>query len=138
MPPTSAPVLLTSTTPGRRHDGTVYEGYRDPLALMLLRHAADRPGALAPRTTSKRSPTRNSTNGWRHRSGPGSLGVGPGDRVAVRLPNSVGFLSVALGCLWLGVPFVPISIDDPARRVEQILNDSDPRLVVALEATECH
>ena len=27
--------------------GTEYEGYRDPLALALLRHAAARPGALA-------------------------------------------------------------------------------------------
>jgi amino acid adenylation domain-containing protein len=54
--------------------------------------------------------------------------------VAVRLPNSVDFLSVALACLWVGAPFVPISIDDPARRVEQILTDNDPSLVVVVEA----
>jgi D-alanine--poly(phosphoribitol) ligase subunit 1 len=134
---------LTSTGPGVEHDVMTepgYEGYHDPLALMLLRHAADRPGALCAKDDVEAltyaqlydQVAATAAGLW-------SLGVRPGDRVAVRLPNSVGFLSVALGCLWLGAPFVPISIDDPASRVEQILNDNDPALVVDLgrdDATE--
>jgi len=101
---------------------------------MLLRHALDRPGALAAQddvealTYAQLYESVAATA-----AGLSSLGVGPGDRVAVRLPNSVRFLSVTMACLWLGVPFVPISVDDPARRVEQILHDNDPSLIVALE-----
>jgi amino acid adenylation domain-containing protein len=114
--------------------GRGYEGYRDPLALMLLRHVVDRPTAVAAKDdeeslTYAQLYERVAATA----AGLSSLGVRPGERVALRLPNSVRFLSVALGCLWLGVPFVPISIDDPARRVEQILNDNDPSLIVALE-----
>ena len=112
--------------------GTEYEGHRDPLAMALLRHAAARPGALSAQDDSEAL-----TYAQLHdrvaatAAGLSSLGVGPGDRVALRLPNSVGFLTVALACLWLGAPFVPISVDDPARRVEQILTDCGPSLVVA-------
>ena len=111
-----------------------YEGYRDPLALTLLRHVVDRPDALAAKDDAE-----GLTYAQLYErvaaiaAGLSSLGVGPGDRVAVRLPNSVQFLSVAMACLWLGVPFVPISVDDPARRVQQILTDSEPALVVTLE-----
>ena len=113
--------------------GTEYEGYRDPLTLALLRHAAARPGAVAAKDdvetcTYAQLLERVAATA----AGLSSLGVGPGDRVALRLPNSVGFLTVALACLWLGVPFVPISVDDPARRVEQLLADCGPSLVVAL------
>src|ERR1700722_14666007 len=107
------------------------EGHRDPLALILLRHAVDRPGALAAKDDGEAL-----TYADLHErvaataAGLWSFGVRPGDRVAVQLQNSVGFLSVARACLWLGAPFVPISTDDPVRRVEQILTDNDPSLVV--------
>ena len=108
-----------------------YEGYGDPLALILLRHALERPGSLAAQDDMERLTYAElyervaATAG-----GLWSFGVRPGDRVALRLSNSVGFLSVALACLWLGAPFVPISIDDPEGRVEQILTDNDPALAV--------
>jgi len=114
--------------------GTQYEGFLDPLALILLRHAVDRPEALSAKDdvealTYAQLYERVTATA----AGLSALGVGVGDRVAVRLPNSVQFVSVALACLWLGVSFVPISVDDPVRRVEQILVDSDPSLMVALE-----
>lgn len=114
-----------------------YDWYRDPLALTLLRHVVDRPDALAAKDDSE-----GLTYAQLYErvaalaSGLSSLGVSPGDRVAVRLPNSVQFLSVAMACLWLGVPFVPISVDDPARRVQQILIDSEPALFVTLDGDE--
>ena len=114
-----------------------YDWYRDPLALTLLRHAIDRPDAVA-----AKDDVESLTYAQLYErvtsiaAGLSSFGVDPDDRVAMRLPNSVQFLSVALACLWLGAPFVPISVDDPTRRVQQILTDSAPSLVVALEGDE--
>jgi amino acid adenylation domain-containing protein len=111
-----------------------YEGYRDPLALTLLRHAVDRPRAPAAQDDDE---TLTYAQLYERvaatAAGLCSLGVGSGDRVAIRLPNSVPFLSVALACLWRGAPFVPISVDDPTGRVERILTDNDPALLVSLD-----
>jgi amino acid adenylation domain-containing protein len=64
-------------------------------------------------------------------SGLSSLGVAPYDRVAILLPNSADFVITALGCLWLGAAFVPLSVDDPPARLAAILSDVDPAIVVA-------
>lgn len=63
-------------------------------------------------------------------AGLSSVGVGPGDRVALYLPNSAAFVIVALACLWVGAPFVPLSVEDPPDRVTRVLADCDPTLVV--------
>ena len=131
------PRLLLEAQPDGQTEmmtGTDYEGYLDPLDLVLLRHALHHPGSLSAKDdvealTYAQLYERVAATA----AGLASLGVVAGDRVAVRLPNSVRFVSVTLACLWLGVAFVPISVDDPVRRVEQILTDSDPSLVVALE-----
>lgn len=64
-------------------------------------------------------------------AGLGGLGIEPGDRVAILLPNSTAFVVVALGCLWIGAPFVPLSVDDPPARLERTVEDCDPSLIVA-------
>jgi non-ribosomal peptide synthetase-like protein len=49
-------------------------------------------------------------------------GVGPGDRVGVRIPSGTADLYVAiLGVLRSGAAYVPVDADDPAARAEQIL-----------------
>jgi len=64
-------------------------------------------------------------------SGLTAFGVVPGDRVALEMTNSAAFLTVALGCLWIGAAFVPLSMNDPPARVGRILDDSHPKLVVS-------
>ena len=63
-------------------------------------------------------------------AGLSALGVTPGDRVALRIPNSAGFVAAALGCLSIGAPFVPLAADDPPARHARILESSAPRLSV--------
>jgi len=63
-------------------------------------------------------------------SGLAAYGLVPGDRVAIDLGNSAAFVTVALGCLWLGAPFVPLSPMDPHGRIARIMADCEPSLVV--------
>ena len=63
-------------------------------------------------------------------------GVGPGDRIALQLPNSVDFLVSALACLWVGAIFVPLAATDPPVRVAGVVDDCDPALVLASPAIE--
>jgi amino acid adenylation domain-containing protein len=67
-------------------------------------------------------------------AGLSAVGVQPGERVALCLGNSVDFVNVTLGCLWLGAAFVPLSPDDPPARLERILNDCEPRVIVSTSA----
>ncbi|MEB4210069.1 amino acid adenylation domain-containing protein [Mycobacterium sp. 94-17] len=61
-------------------------------------------------------------------------GVGPGERVALLIGNSVDFVVAALGCLWAGVTFVPLAIGDPELRRAQILADCRPAQVITADA----
>lgn len=63
------------------------------------------------------------------------LGVVPGDRVALQLPNSVDFLVAALACLWVGAIFVPLAVTDPPARVAGIVADCAPAVVLRNAAT---
>jgi amino acid adenylation domain-containing protein len=106
-------------------------GHRHDSLALILRHAADRPAAPAAKDDAEAL-----TYGQlRERavafaSGLSALGVGPGDRVALWLPNSVAFVAAALGCLWIGASFVPLSVDDPPARLARIVDDSDPKIIV--------
>jgi D-alanine--poly(phosphoribitol) ligase subunit 1 len=65
-------------------------------------------------------------------TGMAGRGVEEGDRVALLLPNSVEFVVAALASLWIGAIFVPLSITDPEARLDTIVGDCDPALVVTL------
>ncbi|WP_372509535.1 Pls/PosA family non-ribosomal peptide synthetase [Streptomyces humicola] len=55
----------------------------------------------------------------------GSDGVGPGDRVGVRVPSGTVDLYVAiLGILCAGAAYVPVDVDDPDERAEMIWEDA--------------
>ena len=62
--------------------------------------------------------------------GLGTRGVGQGDRVALHLPNSVDFVVAALATMWVGALFVPLAVTDPEARVEAIVADCDPVIVI--------
>jgi amino acid adenylation domain-containing protein len=66
-------------------------------------------------------------------SGLRRLGVEPDDRVVVHLPNSVSWLTVALGCMWVGAAFVPLPSDDPPSRLRGIVQDCAPKLAVTTD-----
>ncbi len=58
-------------------------------------------------------------------------GVGPGDRVGVRVPSGKADLYVAiLGVLASGAAYVPVDADDPDARAEQIFADAGVCAVV--------
>jgi len=57
-------------------------------------------------------------------------GVNEGDRVALLIPNSVDFIVAALASLWVGAIFVPLAITDPPSRLETIVADCTPALVI--------
>ena len=59
-------------------------------------------------------------------------GVRGGDRVGLHLANSVDFLVSTLSCMWVGAIFVPLAHADPVSRIEEIITDSEPAVVLAL------
>ena len=62
-----------------------------------------------------------------------ALGLEPGDKVAVQLPNVVEFLLAYFGCLKAGLVMVPLNPLLTAREVGYHLQDSDARLIVTLD-----
>ncbi|MBP0456548.1 non-ribosomal peptide synthetase [Streptomyces montanisoli] len=62
-----------------------------------------------------------------------SSGVGPGDVVAVLLPRSTESVACLLGVLKAGAVYAPVDRDLPDGRVQAVLDDAAPRLVLATE-----
>jgi amino acid adenylation domain-containing protein len=58
-------------------------------------------------------------------------GVGPGALVAVMLDRSTDIVTTLLAVLKTGAGYVPIAVDDPARRIAHVLADSAAPIVVA-------
>ena len=65
-----------------------------------------------------------------------ACGVGPGDRVAVRIEKSVDAVLLYLACLRLGAVFVPGNPAGTAPEFEHVLRDSQPRLAVVAPQEE--
>ncbi len=57
-------------------------------------------------------------------------GLSAGDRVALFIPNSVDFVTMALACLWVGAVFVPLAVTDPLSRLEKVIADCAPVLII--------
>jgi len=62
-------------------------------------------------------------------------GVGQGDRVAIVLPNGVGFCVALFGALRAGAVAVPVGLGAVAREVAELLADARPAAVVAEPGT---
>ncbi|MGW1193057.1 amino acid adenylation domain-containing protein [Streptomyces sp. NPDC002559] len=60
-------------------------------------------------------------------------GVGPEDRVALVLPRSVDLTTALLAVMTSGGAYVPVDPNHPADRIEYMVSDSAPALVVTLE-----
>jgi long-chain acyl-CoA synthetase len=63
-------------------------------------------------------------------SGYAALGLTPGDRVAVQLPNGLNWLRAALGALRAGLAVVPVNTAYTDRELEYVLTDSGAALLV--------
>ncbi len=103
-----------------------------PLLDALLRHARDRPHDPAALDTTRsldwaglRAEVEASAGGL------AALGVGPGDRVGLHLPNSVDFLVVVLATWWRGATFIPLDFSSPPARIATLIADCEPALVVS-------
>jgi len=60
-------------------------------------------------------------------------GIGPGERVGVRIPSGTAELYIAiLGIIHAGAAYVPVDADDPDARAEQIWEDSAAAAVVGI------
>jgi long-chain acyl-CoA synthetase len=60
-----------------------------------------------------------------------SLGVGPGDHIAVMLPNHRSFFEVTMGALESGVIVVPVNAHLAAEEVAHVLADSDAKTFIS-------
>ena len=59
-------------------------------------------------------------------------GVGPGDRVGIRLPSGTADLYLGiLGVLAAGAAYVPVDLDDPAERAELVFAEAGVAAVLA-------
>lgn len=63
-------------------------------------------------------------------------GVGPGDRVGLRLPTSVDFVIAFFGALRAGAVVVPLSPQVPGPELEKLLTHSGAKVVVQRDADE--
>ena len=61
-------------------------------------------------------------------------GLEPGDRLAVQLPNRLEFIDLFLACVQSGVVLVPINVLYREREIAHIVEDAEPKLIVATEA----
>nr|ARU08074.1 MlcL [uncultured bacterium] len=64
-----------------------------------------------------------------------SLGCGPEDRVALLLPRSADLVAAVFGVLKSGAAYVPIDHDYPADRIQFLIEDSKPSVLVATSET---
>ena len=60
-----------------------------------------------------------------------SLGVTPGDRVAVQAPKSATALFLYLGCLRAGAIYLPMNTAYTPKEVDYLLRDAEPKVFIA-------
>ena len=120
----------------RRHDEREYleRGYwrdDDTLAHWLARHAAERPDATAVVGAGDRVTWRELERRVRCvAQGLRDKGIGPGDVVAVQLPNTLEFLLVHLAAARLGAVMCTLHMPYRGAEIEAILAHSNAKLFV--------
>jgi len=65
-----------------------------------------------------------------------SLGVEPGDRVALQLPKCLEFILLHLGTIRLGAISLPLNLTYPPDELKYFLEDSGAKLLFALKASK--
>ncbi|WP_370281706.1 class I adenylate-forming enzyme family protein [Pseudooceanicola sp.] len=67
-------------------------------------------------------------------AGLSARGIGPGDRVAIFLPNTVDYLPIFYGILWAGATAVPVNGKLHAKEAAWIVSHASARLVFTQDA----
>jgi non-ribosomal peptide synthetase-like protein len=117
---THAPQDRTSP---QRGEGTVIELTLLDIFEATVAQWGDRPAVDAPRGVITYNALAQEVRELADRLRDG--GVGPGDRVGVRVPSGKADLYVAiLGVIASGAAYVPVDADDPDARAEQIFTDA--------------
>ena len=65
----------------------------------------------------------------------GQLGLAPGDRVAIVMPNAPAYVELLLACWWAGLAAVPVNARLHAREIAFILDHSGARVAFVSGAT---
>ncbi|MCL8382903.1 MULTISPECIES: class I adenylate-forming enzyme family protein [Xanthobacter] len=102
-----------------------------PVSELLRRHAVERGTKVAFRDAQRHVTyaelERRTANLAGHFA---NLGVGPGDRVAIFLPNSVAWVESCLAIVRAGAVAVPISAEASASEISYRLSDAACRIVI--------
>ena len=64
-----------------------------------------------------------------------ALGVQPGDRVLVALPNCVDYVAAVAGAWQAGAVVVPLHPQSSPREIERVVADCSPTLAVSRSST---
>lgn len=64
------------------------------------------------------------------------MGVKEGDRIVVRLPKDEKPIIAMFGIMKVGAVLVPVGMEYPQGRIDRIIEDSDAKFTVTLEASE--
>lgn len=120
----SRPRHATFEPGARTEPGTLLEIFRWTVAAHPGRPALEAPDAtLSYAQLDRRA---REVAGWLR-----DIGVGPGDRVGIRLPSGTAALYTAiLGVLTAGAAYVPVDADDPDARAEWIWEEADVTTVI--------
>jgi amino acid adenylation domain-containing protein len=119
---------MTHPSP-QRDEGAVIELTLLDIFEMTVAQWGDRPAVDAPRGVLTYDDLAQEVQELAGRLRDG--GVGPGDRVGIRVPSGKADLYVAiLGALTAGAAYVPVDADDPPARAEQIFADAAVCVVV--------
>jgi len=80
--------------------------------------------------SAERTWTGRELDAWvgRYASALASLGLQPGDRIAVQVEKSAENIALYLAALRLGAIYVPLNTADVAREIEYFLGDAAPRV----------
>ncbi|MGQ4618131.1 amino acid adenylation domain-containing protein [Nocardia sp. R7R-8] len=99
---------------------------------LFARQVAAAPDDLALSTERERFSYRELSDvALRLAGGLAARGIGPEDVVALALPRSARSIVAILGVLAAGAAYVPIDITQPPARIESILRQAKPRLVLS-------
>ncbi|WP_067833513.1 non-ribosomal peptide synthetase [Nocardia lijiangensis] len=98
---------------------------------LFARQVAATPDALALSTENERYTYRElSDAALRLAGGLAARGIGAEDVVALAMPRSAESIVAILGVLAAGAAYVPVDITLPAARIESIVRQSNPRLIL--------
>lgn len=111
-------------------------GHAAGLLDMLWQHGEDDTVIVHQDDTLTRRELRSMVHQWTR--GFSSLGVQPGDRVLLVMPNSVELLVAYYACLAAGLVSVPVNERQAKAEIQRIVDHARPRMVISTEKLQHH